>query len=953
MLACSIIALAALTTSGQAVAAEESAGSNGEALTEVIVTGSRVITNGNEQPTPVTVVSAEQLMSSTPSTVATALQELPVFAAFSSPSTDAGNSSQIRATRSLNMRDLGANRTLVLLDGVRVAPISATAGIDVSYIPSMLLQRVDVVTGGASAVYGSDAVAGVVNFITDRRFNGLKADINYGISQRGDNEEEKVGVAGGMSLFGGRGHIEAEYEFNNEPGISSKLDRSFGAAVYTVQTINGQRELIGNTRISTMTAGGYINGNGTNNTGNPLRDMQFCINGVLCPFAHGTPVVNGIEQGGSGVFYDKINLVQKFGDNVGFGRFDFDLSDTTHLYATASAFSSYNFNTHFNQTVQNVKLSVTNAFLAPQYQAQMQAAGLSTFTFSRFFDDVPPQDANIHSRGLSGTFGAEGSLGDYKWNAFYAISQNVLTERQDENPNTGHLLSAIDAVTVTAANVGTSGLPIGSIQCNVSLTNPGLYPGCVPLNMFGPTAESQAAVNYIFQSTQYQTTNLQHEVGLSIAGPTFHTWAGPVQSALSGEFRRLTYSQNGVQLMPQDCTGIRFGNCTAASVNWGANVLGGLASVVQTVAEGALETNVPLLKNVPLAKALNVTGAVRFTNYNTTGSVDTWKLGLDWDINDSLRVRATRSLDIRAPTLSDTNSPTLTQVGGTFTDFHVLTNGSPTTSVPALQVTQPNPQLVPEVGRLWSAGLVFQPSDVPGFSASVDWFEIVIKNAIQLIQTQGQPVQQICEASGGTSIYCSLILRPHPFSDHTADNLVTEFILTSFNAALVSTSGWDAEVNYGFNVPATGGRINLRGLMEYQPHLWSQPFASPRLDQAGTANPDVPSTRATAFLQYVQGPVTFDLRHRYRSRVKWDPDPAVNASFITNPIIPSMDYTDVTLTYRRWTNAEMYLSVQNVFDRQPSAWANTGGSNAGLFGGFIENEDLIGRYFTFGLRAHL
>jgi outer membrane receptor protein involved in Fe transport len=947
--------------SAQAVAADQSAEASSEALTEVVVTGSRVVTNGNEQPTPVTVIPTEQLLTAAPTTVVAALQELPVFAATSSPTTDAGNSSQNRAARSLNLRALGANRTLVLMDGTRVAPISQTAGIDVSYMPSMLLQRVDVVTGGASAVYGSDAVAGVVNFVSDRNFNGVKVDAHYGISAQGDAEEDKAGIAAGMSLFGGRGHIEGEYEYYNDPGIPLKQSRSFGAAVYTVQNVGTaltgpQYELITNTRISTQSADGLIS-NG------PLAGMEFSSNGVLTPFNHGTSVVSGIEQGGDGVYYDKINLGQAYGSNVGYGRFDFDISDTTHLYATVGAYGSFNFNTHFNREVKNIKLSTSNAFLSQQYQTAMAGVASGTFTFSRFFENEAPTDANTHSQGQHVALGVEGKVGsDYKWEVFYSGTHNTQTTRQDENGSTGRLYAAIDAVKDSN----------GNIVCNVSLTNPGLYPGCVPLNMFGPTAESQQAMNWIYGSTEFKTTTNLHELSATISGPTFRTWAGPIQSALSGEFRRLTFeTASTAPPGPVDCTGLRFGNCTASSVNYQANVLANQPQAVQKISEVALETNVPLAKDLPIAKSVNFIGAVRYTAYNNTGviatgtstlpnttvsssfNVDTWKLGLDWDVNDQLKLRGTRSLDIRAPTPYDMFAPRLTQVGGNFVDLHVPNaQGNPSQAPNALQYTDGNPALVPEVGRLWSAGMVYTPSYLPGFSVSADWYMITIGNAIQLIQTQGNDIQSLCETSGGTSPFCALILRPLPFSDHSSANLVTAFILKSFNTAVLQTKGWDFEANYGTDLPV--GRLNLRALVDWQPHLYSQPSpTSIKVDQAGTANPDVPSVRATLYLQYIVNDFTVDLRHRYMSKVLWDPNPVVDAQFITSPQIPSIDYTDITLGYKGWKHVQPYLSVQNVFNRQPSAWANTSGSNAGLFGGFVQNEDLIGRYYTIGVRAQL
>ena len=180
---------------------------NRENVEAVTVTGSRVISDITLSPTPLTVVTAEQLQATTPTNIPDALNKLPDFIGGATPRTQ-GNGSTNNGGNMLNLRNLGQSRTLVLLDGQRVAPSNQNGTVDVDALPQMLVSRVDVVTGGASAVYGSDAVAGVVNFILDKNFNGFKYDINAGISKYGDAAEEKIGIAWGTDLFGGRGHYE-------------------------------------------------------------------------------------------------------------------------------------------------------------------------------------------------------------------------------------------------------------------------------------------------------------------------------------------------------------------------------------------------------------------------------------------------------------------------------------------------------------------------------------------------------------------------------------------------------------------------------------------------------------------------------------------------------------------------------------------------------------------------
>jgi len=186
---------------------------------DIVVTGSRTIKNGNDSPTPLTVVQAADILSATPSTISDAVNNLPVFSAprtqVSNPNTGIGAGGGGNAVANqLNLRNLLPQRTLVLFDGHRVAPTTSTGIVDVDTVPQYLLKRVEVVTGGVSAIYGSDAISGVVNFITDKDFNGLKANIQYGISDRNDDPAWQGGVAFGTKL-GDRGHFEISYEYRH------------------------------------------------------------------------------------------------------------------------------------------------------------------------------------------------------------------------------------------------------------------------------------------------------------------------------------------------------------------------------------------------------------------------------------------------------------------------------------------------------------------------------------------------------------------------------------------------------------------------------------------------------------------------------------------------------------------------------------------------------------------
>jgi outer membrane cobalamin receptor len=220
-----------LTLSAQANAQTEDAPPADAQLTSVTVTGSRVIKNGDSNPSPTTVMNADDLLTSKPgATLADALNSLPVFAgsrgSASNPTTAGSAAGGSGSANQLNLRNIGATRTLVLMDGKRIPPTLYNGAVDVDLIPQLFVERVDVVTGGVSAVYGSDAMTGVVNYVLDHKFNGIKADASYGVSQLADANKSNAAAAYGANI--GRGlHFEAGLEYRKEDGIDRRSDRDW------------------------------------------------------------------------------------------------------------------------------------------------------------------------------------------------------------------------------------------------------------------------------------------------------------------------------------------------------------------------------------------------------------------------------------------------------------------------------------------------------------------------------------------------------------------------------------------------------------------------------------------------------------------------------------------------------------------------------------------------------
>jgi iron complex outermembrane receptor protein len=918
-----------------------------ESVDEVVVTGSRVIANGNSSPTPVTVVEAQDLLAIRPGTISDALNSLPVFAGsnvgLSNPNAGIGAGGGGNGARSsLNLRNLGEARTLVLLDGHRVPSTTSSNVVDVDMIPQLMLKRVDLVTGGTSAVYGSDAIAGVVNFITDRNFNGLKLNAQTAVSAQSDGRQQQAGFAWGMQL--GRAHVEASYEFHDDEGIRYRSSRP-------QNWLCGQ---IGNgTTIPYSTACGVrrydVTFGGTIRSG-ALADQQFTGPATLAPFrSTGTDPVTGSTQVriGDGSTLDA-SLKASLRSHQLFGRLDYDFTDGLHGYAEVAGNKKENgFFTNY-LTINNYTLSGTNAFLPPAIASQIPAG--QNFNFGKFIlagDRDTRLNSQVEETQVFAMTGLEGKLGDYDWTVGYVHGDAKLDNTNVNNPNIFHLLAALDAVRD----------PSGNIVCRTTLTNPGALPGCVPLNPFGPGSESAAALDYVLGDPNYVARTKQDEVSASISGAPLNTWAGPLAMALSAEWRRQEFSSVS-GMLPVDATntaaqtncaalGLRF-NCNALLAEWG-NSFASRSPVSQTVKEGAFEFDAPLLKDAPLVQALNLNGAVRYTNYDTSGSSTTWKVGIDWHLNDSWRFRGTRSRDIRAPTLDDLYSPS---VGQTQSIMDRLLGVQNTTAYRYLVGV---PTLKAEVGHTTTAGFVWQPQALPGFSTSVDYFNIEVSNALYLFVGTDNPTQDVCYASGGTSPACELQTRALGNFSRDPANVVTAWYQKSLNIAAVKTWGVDLELNWSTRLGSHP--LVMRGMLTYQPHL--QYFRSflPTLDQGGVAFgigglQAAPSRRATVQVRYgITERLVADVQTRWRNKLAQLGDPSVRTDGVP---IPSVSYTSLNLNYQLPVGSatlDAFANVQNVFNTGAPP-ANFYGTvdRVGQFGGFAVGDDPIGRYYAIGLR---
>jgi outer membrane receptor protein involved in Fe transport len=935
---------------------------------EVVVTGSRVIKNGNQSPTPLTVVATDQLLAVSPGTIADALNTLPQFGGSQTSTSGPGSGVRNGAAAFVELRNVGDNHTLVLYDGHRLLPAtpqaSAASDVDLNLIPQYLLKRVDIVTGGAGAVYGSDAISGVVNLITDTNFNGVKAYIQGGVSARDDSPSREGAIAFGRRVLNDRGHVEVSYEHRKDQGIlnpANKADRPFFGGIYGgsgAGTAASPYMSLANARLASSSFGGKI----ISATGAiaALNNLNFSQDNTLSTFNVAT----------DGAYFRNSSIKASLNLSKVFGRFDYDLTNNVKAYVqyghsretTANYFQNpiLSYNVGLNNPYLDTVTSNAAGLSTAQFQALRAANPAATFRMSTWLVDQELNAGPIKTTvGYNMLFGGlDGDLGDYHWTVRGGHSQADQAIVNYSNIDVGRFFAAVD----TTRNAS------GQIVCRT--TNP-TYAGCVPLNPFGPSAANVAAYDWVTRPSIGRTNVTLDEIQGSFEGAPFSTWAGPVDIALSGEWHKTNYtltSETTTFDIP-DCSGLRFGTTTGTSVTgncngagttnptarWSGNVLNNLPHAEIEVFEGAVEGQVPLVRDVAFAKAVDLNMAARFTDYSTSGSAWTWKVGGVWQVNDNFRLRATRSRDIRAPNLFELFAPQQVSVQ-TFQDFVVNGVGTTQSGTVGL-VSTGDPSIQPETADTSTAGFIWEPSFIPGFSVSVDAWRLQLENTIFQVRAIDQFVRDACIQSGGTSDYCAFYVRPTPTS------FPTKLVAKNRNIASQDTYGADFESAYSTKV--MDRPVDFRLLLTYQPHNIYNTGTGTILDIGGAygnlpANvAPSPAMRGT-FIANVN--LTDSLRvsvlEKWRSGMDSTSGVKPGTQAIFNPDrIGGIAYTNLTVTYKaqaRGANFEIYGNVQNLFDTFPDPAPQVPDTRPGRgIQPMAIGDDPIGRYFVLGLRMKL
>ncbi len=932
---------------------------------EIVVTGSRITTSGFNAPTPTTVIGEEQITANAQPNIFTTIAQLPSLQGSTGASTGTfSTSSGQQGLSSFSLRGLQPIRTLTLLDGQRVVGANVTGVPDISMFPQLLVKRVDVVTGGASASYGSDAVGGVVNFITDTRFEGFKGNILGSITKYGDDETALVQAAWGKSFLDDRLHVVVSGEYDHEGGVGAG---DFGTdlagsrdwyrattLMNTGQTNNGLPQFNYRDFAQPYQYARY----GLINNG-PLQGIAFDANGTPYNFNYGSngqPLGNGqvsncyrgnsFCEGGdlSGAPGSGASLKSALERINGYGRIGYDFAENNEAYVTVNIAQVKTHNQPspgYNRPSLTVQCA--NPFLPQLVRDRCTAAGITSFGFGTSNGSFPDPRVDTDRKqyrfvgGLKGAFDAVGTSWNY--DAYYEHGITISDIRVRDIVLQNRYVAATNATTLN-----------GAIVCADPVARAN---GCQPINIFGNFAPSDAALAYVapHENGPFQHTKLTQDVlSANFSGNPFDSWAGPVSVAFGGEYRREFYRVNadpygaGVSdISPNsaDYPADPLLNSTLGS-NWAAgNYKNG--SGKYDVYEGYVEVDLPLLNSDSIGRA-NLNGAARATHYSTSGTVWTWKVGGTWDTPlDGIRLRAVTSRDVRAPNLSELfAAPTVTTVPNFNDPFR-------NQAVQIFQNTIGNPNLKPEVARNTELGIVLsRPSWLPGLSLSFDYYRIKLDGVVSTLSAD--QIVRFCFE--GNQAFCGGFQLDGPQG--------TNFVnVQPFNLASWKTSGFDIEASYQWQQPlGLPGSFTVRALATHiQKFIVSAGIAGvDPVDQAGNNAGATPDWKWLAVQTYDSDRFSLTLQERWISDGTFGNQYVVCQSScpVSTGNHPTIDYNtmkgafyvDVGATIKFGDNLQLYGKIDNLFDKDPvaSPQTNTGlDVNPALY-------DTLGRIYRAGIR---
>ncbi|MFG6439911.1 TonB-dependent receptor domain-containing protein [Roseateles sp. LKC17W] len=946
--ACSAAALALIGTFGAVTAFAQ--GADAQKLERVEITGTRIKSLGAASSSPITSVTTAEINASQPVGVEELFRSLPA----AMPAIGSGTNNGSGGFATIDLRGLGTNRSLVLVNGRRLVPSTLTGVVDTNAIPVALLERVDLVTGGASAVYGADAVAGVVNFVMKRNFSGLVASATYGASEEGDAKRRRADLTMGGNFDGGKGNVVLSIGTTTTDAVRQG-ERPWGAV--SLNSVNGLGSgsatstpahwsvtglgallpsttglyvLDGSTgRLRASTQADEYNFNPLNYYETPLKRTQITALGRY-------EITPGIEAY-SELFHTRSSVV-------------------LNLAPTGSFTSTY-------------RVPIGNPFIPQAAREQICAAqsiaaancvlGNTTevpLIVARRFTELGPRINDFQNTLNQFTVGVRGDLPFTDW-SFDAYLQRGTADQVSSRINWGSFSKVQQALRA-----------VNTTTC-ITATN-----GCVPLNIFGAEGSlTQQMINFVNLSSVSNTSVKQNVVAASANGEIAmlkSPWAkAPVSAAVGLESRE-----------------VKGGNQSDGPSQIQGEVLGTGAptpdrSGTLKLSEAYVESIVPLLSGLPLAQAVNLELGYRHTEFKTTASSQeygSWKAGLDWAPMRGVRVRGMQQRATRAPNVNELYAPVITGLSNLAVDpcagNRINTGDANTagtlsslcrqTGVPGSQVgfvpnpsagqinntSGGNPNLGPEEADTTTFGIVWEPTFANNLSLTLDYYRIKIKKAVSS-PTTTQVIQGCYNTTGlnptlGYNAMCQLIVRdPLTGSMNGGPGVVTQ----SSNLGAYDVSGIDLGANYRLNL-AGMGRVDL-GLIASYVSKWD--FKSlptlPTLDCVGyygtSCGGPTSKLRFTQRATWSMG--DFSAGYVWRFIGGTEEEPGGSPYLPAFAKIKNVNYVDLNGSWQVTKNFGLSMTVNNAFGKKPPIVGNTIGTTTTNSGNtFPQWYDVIGRRYS-------
>ncbi|HEY5757404.1 MAG TPA: TonB-dependent receptor [Steroidobacter sp.] len=910
-------------------------------LVEIVVTGTRAARDGYQAPSPTNVISAAVIDTQAATGLGEILEQTGMVKGTRNPNSNSVNTGS-PGQWTADLRGLGGQRTLVLVDSSRIVPFAPASNLsvptttDLNLIPTLMIERVETVTGGASAQYGSDAVSGVVNILLRREFEGIRVRGQSGISEEGDAEEKRIGVLGGWNSDDGRAHFVFSADWVDQDGVGDIYTRDWGRRETMIVSTPGNPSLTWADNVHTALGVGGVIGVGRNatNTGNApftLTGQTFNPDGSIRPFEYGAPLSPGATSstmiGGEGESITKgVSLVPGVERFSSYARFGFDISDTLHSYATVGYSQSTGFLTAAQPRLTSTQLFIRadNAFLPASVSGAMAAQGVGGFRMTRQGNDLGNNEYEVENKSPRFSAGLEGSFANgWDWDAHVSYGRNDYTFDSQNNPIAANLAFAVDAVRDSNGNIVCAATIPGHPRFNAAAA------GCVPLNLFGEGNTSAEARAY-FQGEPYaEVVYEQTTFGANLSGQLFATWAGPIAVATGFEYR------DEEEEVTADPIGAAGGYFTANNTPWSGSF---------DVAEGYLEAIVPLAREAAFAKHIDLNLAYRYAEYSTVGGMEAWKTGLVWEPFDFLRFRVSQSRDIRAPALNELYSPgaavtnNITMIN--INDFGAANPAGRNYVIPQ-RTAGGDVDVEAEEGDTRTIGFVFSPIYGPldGFSFSMDYYDIELDKAITNLN--GANIANLCIS--GVRSFCDL------FTFNAAGD-PTALDAGSINLGSFQQKGYDLQLDYSRPLGNGTWSIGATGTFVTDSIVdTGLPGADPvdRAGEHGAANfaavPDFRGNLTTSFrTQAWSGTV----QAVYVSSGKLDNlyNTPGNPTISKNDI-PSYVLFNLYGSYNLSERIRLFGSIRNALDRDPVMTPYTV-LNSPVYGAYY---DKVGRQYSLGV----